>query len=411
MASLCDYCHQKPKFAPYNYCSKACGSRAKATGSTHSNGPVMCKQCGQRPVYQGHQFCGRNCANTWQAMYGQINTGWNGQPQYGHQQLWKSTMPPPQAQNPPNPTQPHQGLSQGGGIQGIVKGLKDLVSQPQPPQQQQQPGPPNPPYVQQVSGPISPNPQMISPPITPMSSGMGSPMSPGMSGPMLPGTFSPMSPGTPTPTAPGLNQQYYNASTPTSPWIQDPNADNQTNGQHFSSPHFPVPSAPKQSKAMKMAMSPPTYSANDDTQLDYDPDDFDPDEDPNQDPTMTLNHTGGPIPIQARIQIQVSSLPMGAGGHGNQNWNPSDPNNFPPQRVTSTSTPSGSFATCRLKGCDKPIYVDPATHHQSEYCSQRHREDAAIFGQVSPCIMCLKMPRSSDDYFCSRACREKALSP
>jgi len=233
----CDYCHQKPKFPPYNYCGKACGSRAKATGSTPSNGPVLCKQCGQRPVYKGHQFCGRNCANTWQAMYGQINTGGSGQPQHG-QQLW-NPMPPPQTQNPPsNLTQPPQGFNQGGGLIGIVNGLKSLVSHSQQPQQQQ-PGPLNPPHMQQVSGPTSPDPMMISPPITPMSSGMGSPMSAGMGGSMLPGAFDQMSPE--TPTTPGLNQQYYSPSSPASPGFQDPNTNDQTNGQHFSSPPLPIP--------------------------------------------------------------------------------------------------------------------------------------------------------------------------
>jgi hypothetical protein len=114
-------------------------------------------------------------------MYGQINTGGHGQPQHG-QQSW-NTMPPPQMQNPPNSTSPYQGSNQGGGgggggggsesllvffryrvgnliqgtVKGIIKGLKGLVSQKQQQPPQQYPGTANPPYMQQVSGPISPN--------------------------------------------------------------------------------------------------------------------------------------------------------------------------------------------------------------------------------------------------------------
>lgn len=45
----------------------------------------------------------------------------------------------------------------------------------------------------------------------------------------------------------------------------------------------------------------------------------------------------------------------------------------------------------------------------SDYCSQRHREEAVTSGLVDPCIMCLMFPQSEKDYFCSRACREDAL--
>jgi len=118
---------------------------------------------------------------------------------------------------------------------------------------------------------------------------------------------------------------------------------------------------------------------------------------------------GGPPPIhaQAQFSIQVTTPPTN-GGHGNGNRDQTDPNQSSSNRPTSNA--SGSSATCRLNGCDKPAFVDATTQHQSEYCSQRHREEAVMSGQVNPCIMCLKMPRSQTDHFCSRACREKALS-
>lgn len=283
-----------------------------------------------------------------------------------------------------------------------MKGIKGLISQnhqPQPPQQQQQqPGPPNPPHMQQVSGPTSPDPSMISPPITPISSGMGGPTPPGMGDPTPPGSFDPMSPGTPTPTTPGLNQRYYSTpSTPTNPGTQDPNANGQTNGQHLSSPPFPAPRIPNQSSTqgqpmsrtmdLAMNMDPPTNSTGGGPQPNHDPD-LDPHTDPSQDPAVTSNHhpnfnqfpsqnrnTGGFVPVQAQAQVSIqvtSSPPMGAGGHGNGGWDPTDPNHFPSQQSTSTS--SGSPMMCRLNGCNEPVFMDPVTYHQSDYCSQRHRE-------------------------------------
>jgi len=354
-AQLCDYCHQKPKFAPYNYCGKVCGSRARATGSTPSNNTPMCKQCGQRPVHRGHQFCGRNCANTWQSMNGQISTGGGGnaQPQQQTQSSW-NTMPPPPVQNPPSTQISNQGGGDGGGgLKGFVKNLKGLVSQNSPSQQSQ-------------SQPKSttPDPSMISPPITPMSSGMGN--STGMS----------------TPTTPGTNQHYHTPPSPTSPGLPDPNA-----GGH-------------KSRTTGIATSQSNSTGGDN----HDDPDFDPYADQNQ-----VQNTGGVIPIQAQAQfsIQVNSPVMGTGGHGNGGWDPNDPNNFPSQH----STRSNPSATCRLNGCDNPVFVDPVSRRAGEYCSQRHREDAAAFGQASPCIMCQKMPRGQKDHFCSRACREKALRP
>jgi len=180
---------------------------------------------------------------------------------------------------------------------------------------------------------MSPNLPEISPPISPVSSGAGGTMSTG------------------TPPSPGLGQQYYSPSSPTSPEIQDLDTNDQINGQHFSSPQFPTQhtsnkssTSGQMSKTMSMAVDSPTDPTGG-GDFDYD---FYPDEDP------------------------VDSLPPSAGGHGNGNWDPSDPNHVPSQQSTSTSF--GSSMTCRLKGCQKPVFVDPVTHHQSEYCSQRHRE-------------------------------------
>lgn len=281
-------------------------------------------------------------------------------------------MPPPhQTQNPHNnQTQPFQGFSQGGGrefsspgpfslgnliesdiVKGIVMGIKGLVSQgqqPQPsqvPQQQQQLGPQNYSHMQQIPGQISPNPSMmISPPITPSSSGMGSPMSTGMGGPMPPGAYGQMSSGTSSPTTPG----YYSPASPTNPGIQDPNANGQANGHHFTPP-------------------PKMYSTSGTPQPNHDPNDLDSYPDPNQDPTA--NSFPGHAQNPGGVQAHVTSHPVGDGGHGggNGNWVLNNPN-YPHSQSLGLPT------TCLLNGCGKPVFVDPVTHHPSDYCSKRHRE-------------------------------------
>ena len=220
-------------------------------------------------------------------------------------------------------------------------------------------------------------------------------MAPEMGGPISPGTFDPMSPGTLTPISPGLNQQYYSPSSPTGPGFQDPNEDYQTNGQHFSpSPLLLAPHITKQDSTPGQKSKTTSTAMNVNPQMNstggggiqssHDPDsDLYAHADPDQDPTATSNHypnsnwfpgrdqntSTGPAQAQARHSIQATSPPTGAGGHGNRNW---DPSNLPSQRSTSTSP--GPPTTCRLKGCNKPVFVDPVTHSQSEYCSQRHRE-------------------------------------
>lgn len=241
-------------------------------------------------------------------------------------------------------------------VKGLVGGYNGLVSRnqhPHPPQPiQQHLGPQN---MQQFPGRASP--MMISPPITPMSSGTGSPPSPG--------AFDQMSP-----TSPGFNQQYYSPSSPTGPGIQDFN----TSGQNF-----PLP----QSRTMGMAMHPtgggthPNHEDDSDLYADANDDgEVTPnyDHSPNQFQGQGQN-IGGPPPIhaQAQFSIQVTTPPTGtSGGHGNGNRDPTDPNQSTLKRPTSGA--SGSSATCRLDGCDKPVFMDQTTGLQSEYCSQSHRE-------------------------------------
>ncbi|KAK1231543.1 hypothetical protein PQX77_005335 [Marasmius sp. AFHP31] len=67
-------------------------------------------------------------------------------------------------------------------------------------------------------------------------------------------------------------------------------------------------------------------------------------------------------------------------------------------------------ALCRIPDCGKFVHVDSNGQSTSEYCSMSHRQEAVSSGLVEPCIMCLDLPQSGNDYFCGRACREEALN-
>ncbi|KAG5653227.1 hypothetical protein H0H81_001610 [Sphagnurus paluster] len=84
--------------------------------------------------------------------------------------------------------------------------------------------------------------------------------------------------------------------------------------------------------------------------------------------------------------------------------------------LLSTQPPSASGGVpaavppeCRIPGCGKPVHVDTKGVTTSEYCSLRHCEEAVTSGFAEPCIMCLRMPQSEADYFCSRGCKDEAL--
>lgn len=97
-----------------------------------------------------------------------------------------------------------------------------------------------------------------------------------------------------------------------------------------------------------------------------------------------------------------------------------------PQLTQPAGTQAQGLPECLIPGCGKPVHIDSSGSKTSEYCSMRHREYALKFmfycnvltsrrqavtdGLVSPCIMCLSLPQSDTDYFCSRECREEAMS-
>ncbi|KAF8910521.1 hypothetical protein CPB84DRAFT_1672686, partial [Gymnopilus junonius] len=76
--------------------------------------------------------------------------------------------------------------------------------------------------------------------------------------------------------------------------------------------------------------------------------------------------------------------------------------------ISTQQTPDN--LECLIPGCGQPVHVDAKGVKASDYCSMRHREEAVTSGLVSPCIMCLVMPQSDTDYFCSRACREESMN-
>ncbi|KAF8150099.1 hypothetical protein B0H34DRAFT_732421 [Crassisporium funariophilum] len=80
------------------------------------------------------------------------------------------------------------------------------------------------------------------------------------------------------------------------------------------------------------------------------------------------------------------------------------------QQLHLSAQPSTINLECLIPGCGQPVHVDAKGVKSSDYCSMRHREEAVTSGLVSPCIMCLTLPQSENDYFCSRVCREESLS-
>ena len=151
----------------------------------------------------------------------------------------------------------------------------------------------------------------------------------------------------------GMNQQFYTPSS--SPG----------NGQVN-----PLPSAQNNN----MAVDPPTYSALGGVQP-VDPN-LDLYADPDQDPMVTSNGNGGPISVQAQSQtklsVRVMPSHMGPGGDGKGGFDPNDPISSPSlQYIPNFPGPS---SICRLKGCNKPVFVDPSSGHPSDYCSLKHRE-------------------------------------
>jgi hypothetical protein len=86
----------------------------------------------------------------------------------------------------------------------------------------------------------------------------------------------------------------------------------------------------------------------------------------------------------------------------------------PPLTLNTMNLPPPT--TCLIPGCNQPVYQEPTysstgnlTQKPSQYCSQKHREEAVASGLVSPCIFCMAFPQSEKDYFCGRECRDEAL--
>ncbi|KAJ7614077.1 hypothetical protein FB45DRAFT_261481 [Roridomyces roridus] len=98
-------------------------------------------------------------------------------------------------------------------------------------------------------------------------------------------------------------------------------------------------------------------------------------------------------PVPAAAAVSSSPAP-----NANVNANTSAPTAPPTQPLD-----------CLIPGCGKPVHVD-SSGAMSDYCSQKHREEAVSSGIVSACIMCLTRPQSDTDYFCGRDCREEAMN-
>ncbi|EKM78957.1 hypothetical protein AGABI1DRAFT_114486 [Agaricus bisporus var. burnettii JB137-S8] len=78
-------------------------------------------------------------------------------------------------------------------------------------------------------------------------------------------------------------------------------------------------------------------------------------------------------------------------------------------KLTISTKPTTDDLRCIIPGCKQSVYVDEEGV-TSDFCSLRHREEAVTSGLLSPCIMCLVLPQSDTDYFCSMACRDEAMT-
>ena len=69
----------------------------------------------------------------------------------------------------------------------------------------------------------------------------------------------------------------------------------------------------------------------------------------------------------ARLRWSIRTAVYGNGGQDSN-----DPDHFPSQQPAPSSSDPPS--TCRLDGCNRPVFVDKVAKNISEYCSQGHRE-------------------------------------
>ncbi|KAG7089288.1 hypothetical protein E1B28_010986 [Marasmius oreades] len=131
-------------------------------------------------------------------------------------------------------------------------------------------------------------------------------------------------------------------------------------------------------------------------------------------PAPAPKATIGPAP-QATDSNNKSAAAAATASHSMQNGNSTTASrsaggvqlvNVP---VEQPQAGAASNTQCRIPGCGKPVYVDANGQSTSEYCSMSHRQEAVSSGLVEPCIMCLDLPQSGEDYFCGRACKEEAL--
>jgi len=126
----------------------------------------------------------------------------------------------------------------------------------------------------------------------------------------------------------------------------------------------------------------------------------------------------GPGPVYAPNAYQQNRVPPAAAAPAPQSAAPTNgavylapsapPAGAQPLRLSTQE--AADDLECLIPGCGKPVHRDAQGVTTSDYCSMRHREEAVASGYASPCIMCLTLPQSDTDYFCSRVCREESLN-
>lgn len=100
---LCDYCHQKRRYANHRYCSKTCANQAGQISAPVNNNNNLCIQCQAKPKFRGFDFCGKGCAAAASSQGGKA---------MGPAQRPKGNNPPNSQQPAFNPVQVAQFVAQ-----------------------------------------------------------------------------------------------------------------------------------------------------------------------------------------------------------------------------------------------------------------------------------------------------------
>ncbi|KAA1476248.1 hypothetical protein DENSPDRAFT_843157 [Dentipellis sp. KUC8613] len=127
---------------------------------------------------------------------------------------------------------------------------------------------------------------------------------------------------------------------------------------------------------------------------------------------------GVPLVSYSRPTPPVQCPPPDARGtNGGRRHEDSYNHSAPPMarhNSSHSSSASSSAAApqirCRMRGCQRPAYVDRSTGEQKEWCGDGHQLEAVASRMVPPCVECRAYPQRLNSQYCSIVCESKAYS-